>query len=198
MSILLNNFNNYSTLFFNINYNGNKFLNYYKNKSLINPKTIISETNTTYNLRGLLSNETVFYELFNTKLFDNLIIILFIIVFIFMIILILFLYKKWKNKKNVEIHELSDKAKINYEANLNAKTFSFLPLSSPIKLKENTPKSNESIKDEKKTDDSELSFGSPGKLEYENNFYRADSVIIGKKVDRNFICPVERPISRIK
>ena len=68
-----------------------------------------------------------------------------------------------------ENSDLSDKAKTEFEDKfLNSKTFSFIPISSPIKLKgSKSPKSEESETETKKVENNECSksvIGSPGDL----------------------------------
>ena len=133
-------------------------------------------------LRGMLSNETISY-LSRKELSDIFIIILLIIIIICFIFIIRYLYKKYKEMKEkeeeIEDNELSDKAKFEFEANyLNSKTFSFIPISSPIKLKGTKTEKNDSNSDEKKNNNNsndELKIEKPEKpekikIDYINSF----------------------------
>ena len=106
--------------------------------------------------RNLLSNDTDTFSSITTKLisYDLLyyskIIFCLILIFIFIHFIRNF-YKKWKkmkeDKQEKEENELSEKAKINFEKNyLNSKTFSFIPITTPVKLKGNTNKNSISDK----------------------------------------------------
>ena len=91
---------------------------------------------------------------------------LFIATCIFIIIIgilfIKYLYRQWRlrniDEEEQENNELSDRAQAEFENNfLNARTFSFIPISSPIKLKASlTPKSEDNSTEDSKSDEIEI------------------------------------------
>ena len=104
--------------------------------------TLIPKLNKVKHLRNMLSNETLSNAV-KEESYDFLIIIISLIVIICGLLVITYLYKKWKrmtktkNEEENEDNESSEQARCEFEKNyLNSKTFSFIPLSSPIKLRD--------------------------------------------------------------
>ena len=133
----------------------------------------IPKHNKTNNSRNLLSTDELLSFIFENQLAYLIIIILCIFVIILCFLILKYLYKQWKimkaEQEERENSDLSDKAKTEFEDKfLNSKTFSFIPISSPIKLKgSKSPKSEESETETKKVENNECSksvIGSPGDL----------------------------------
>ena len=147
---------NHSILFLNNRNEKEKYLKYPGYKA--NFSCFIPQFKKANNLRKLLSNEE-----FNwiSGLPNWIILIVCLIVIIIGVLFIKYLYRQWRlrniDEEIKENNELSDKAQLEFETNfLNAKTFSFIPITSPIKLKDSlTPKSEDNSNEETKSDESE-------------------------------------------
>ena len=150
---------NHSILFLN-NHNGEeKYLRYPRYKAnFSNSNCFIPQFKKANNLRKLLSNEESNWI---SGLPNWIILISCLIVIIIGVLFIKYLYRQWRlrniDEESKENNELSDKAQLEFETNfLNAKTFSFIPITSPIKLKGSlTPKSEDNSNEETKSDESE-------------------------------------------
>ena len=158
-------------------YSGYKLENYNKCK-------LITKFNKVNHLRNMLSNETL-SNVVKEESSDYTTIIISLIAIICGLLFITYLYKKWKriirNKEENEDNKSSIQAKTEFEKNyLNSKTFSFIPISSPIKLKDikdiktqkpdiNIDENNSNI-----TNNSEIKLEEPGKIK--NNIISSFSV----------------------
>ena len=152
-------------------YSGYKLENY--NKCTLIPK--FSKVN---HLRNMLSNDTL-SNVVKEESYDYFIIFISLIVIICGLLFIKYLCKKWKrmtkNEKENEGNKSSFQAKSEFEKNyLNSKTFLFIPISSPIKLKDikdNKTQKPDIIIDEKNNNNSnndELRIEEPGKIKNDN------------------------------
>ena len=150
-----------------------------RNSKVIKGRDLFPRLNKNINLRHMLSNETINVNYLLSQYSDYFIIVSCLIIIISLIFFLRYLYKKWQRMKDAqeeknENNDLSDKAKFEFEMNyLNAKTFSFIPLSSPIKIKNNIQKSqsdktSEENNDNNSTFDSDTKNDTPEKLKEGN------------------------------
>ena len=161
---------NLSILFLNNHNKEEKYLEYpgYK-ANFFNLNSFIPQFKKTNNLRKLLSNEESNWI---SGLPNWIILIACLIVIIMGVLFIRYLYRQWRlriiDEESKENNELSGKAQLEFETNfLNAKTFSFIPITSPIKLKGSlTPKYEDNSSEETKSDESEKE--EPGNLKIIN------------------------------
>ena len=142
---------------------------------------LIPKFNKVKHLRNMLSNETLsnFSNYVKDETADYFIIIVALIVIICGILFIKYLYKKWKriNKKE-ENEDIELSAQARFEKNfLNSKTFSFIPVTSPIKVKDikdikdtksQNPERNIDEKNNNKKNNDELRIEQPGKIKNDN------------------------------
>ena len=142
---------------------------YYSNSRLIvicNLGEKMEKFNINKNLRNLLSNDTdtLASKIISYDFSDYVCLILFIIAVVLVISYIRHLYVKWRqNKEDIKEEEenrISEQAKIDFEKKyLNSKIFSFIPISSPIKVKGNANSNidtNDSSNEEKKKEKSKI------------------------------------------
>ena len=150
-----------------------------RNSKVIKGRDLFPRLSKNINLRHMLSNETINVNYLLSQYSDYFIIVSCLIIIISLIFFLRYLYKKWQRMKDAqeeknENNDLSDKAKFEFEMNyLNAKTFSFIPLSSPIKIKNNIQKSqsdktSEENNDNNSTFDSDIKNDTPEKLKEGN------------------------------
>ena len=142
---------------------------YYSNSSII---VICSQGekkekfNINKNLRNLLSNDTDTFasKIISYNFSDYVCLILFIIAIVLLIYYVRHLYVKWRqNKEDIKEEEenrISEQAKIDFEKKyLNSKIFSFIPISSPIKVKgisNSNIDTNDSSNEEKKKEKNKI------------------------------------------
>ena len=150
-----------------------------RKSEIMKGRDLYPRRNKNINLRHMLSNETININYLLSQYSDYFINISCLIIIISVIFFLRYLYKKWKKMKEAreeknENNDLSDKAKFEFEMNyLNAKTFSFIPLSTPIKIKNNIQKSlsdktSEENNDNNSTFDSDIKNDTPEKLKEGN------------------------------
>ena len=153
-----------------------KNINHQKLKTQINHSKLLVSLNSSTNFRNLLSNETS-VEYPGNELSDfSICLIWLLIITIVIISLKCFLRnredKKEKEKeknKQTKNNELFDKARVDLENNiLNSKSFSFIPISSPINLENiKTPISGDEIIDLDQNVKDELVVKAPKRLKIE-------------------------------